>query len=162
MDSSLFSKQNVKFGLYIGVLAGVLEVLTFIPCLGFILGIIAWMVLGFGGYMTVVVKGGSKEKIGDVIKNALTLSIIPTVVVAIAGALAGIIGTLIFFPRVTFLDIGPSISDFIFAGGFGFVGAAIMVVFMFFFGAILSAYYPESKLPAGTRDMINKFKAMIA
>jgi hypothetical protein len=161
MTDSLFSKQNVKFGLYVGVVAGILAFLSFIPCLGFILSIVSWVVLLVAGYMTVVIKGGSKDKIADVIKNAVTLSLIPAAIVAIAGALSGVVGTLVFYPRVTFLDIGPTIADYMITGGFGFVGGAITVVFMFVFGAILAAYYPETKLPAGSRDMLNKFKAMV-
>lgn len=160
MNDSLLSKQNVKFGLTFGIPAGVLTVLSFIPCLGWVLNIIGWMIVFLGGYVVVMIKGGSKERMADAFRNAFMMSLIPALVVGLANALAGVIGVLFFFPRVAFLDIGPAFGDYFFSGGVGFVSAFIWVILFFILGSFLAVYYPETKLPTGLRDILNKFKSM--
>lgn len=157
--NDLMSKGNMKLGATFGVPAGVLTLLSFIPCIGWAFNIVAWLIILAGGYVTVMVKGGSKDKMSEVLKNSMMASIPAAVIVAIGSAVSSVLGTLFFFPRIAYFDIGPSITDFILPAVIAFVVAVIWVVVMFMVGSFIGVYYTEDKLPSNVRDLLNKFKS---
>ncbi|MEP7103624.1 MAG: hypothetical protein ABI721_02875 [Candidatus Dojkabacteria bacterium] len=154
----LLSKANMKLGATFGVPAAVLTLLSFIPCLGWIFSVVSWVVLLVGGYVTVMVRGGSKEQMSTAIKNSLFASIPAAILVGVASAISSVLSTLFFFPRIAYFDIGPSITDFIVPAVIGLVFSGLWVVVMFLVGSAISVYYPETNLPSNIRDMLNKFK----
>ncbi len=157
--NDLMSKSNLKLGATFGVPAGVLALLSFIPCIGWAFNIVAWLVILAGGYVTVMVKGGTKDQMSMVLKNSMMASIPAAVIVAVGSALSSVLGTLFFFPRIAYFDIGPSISDFIVPAVIAFVIAVVWVVVMFMVGSFVGVYVPETSLPSNVRDLLNRFKA---
>ncbi|MEO6729489.1 MAG: hypothetical protein ABIM99_06230 [Candidatus Dojkabacteria bacterium] len=157
--NDLMSKANMKLGGTFGLVAAVLVLLSFIPCIGFVFSIVAGLVLLAGGYVVVMVKGGTKDQLSPVLKNSLIASIPAAVVYAIAAAVSSILSTLFFFPRIAYFDIGPSIADFLIGAAGGFIGGAIWVVIAFLIGSFVGVYVPETSLPSSIRDILNKFKA---
>lgn len=155
----LVSKGNIKLGATFGVPAGVLTLLSFIPCIGWAFNVVAWLVIVAGGYVTVMVKGGTKENMSNVIKNSLMASLPAAVIVAVASAVSSVLGTLFFYPRIAYFDIGPSLTDFIIPAIIAFIVAVIWVVVMFIVGSAVGVYVTEDKLPSNVRDLLGKFKA---
>lgn len=156
--NDLMSKANLKLGATFGVPAGILILLSFIPCIGWAFSLVAWAVIVAGGYVTVMVRGGTKDQMSMVLKNAVIAALPAVVIVAIAGALSSVLGTLFFFPRIPYFDIGPSLMDFVLGAVGAVVWSLIWVLIAFIMGSVIGVYVPESGLPSNIRDLLAKFK----
>jgi hypothetical protein len=149
--NEMFSKQNIKTGLVFGVPVAIISFLGFIPFIGWFLGIFTWLILLCGGYVVIMIKGGSKEKLSEVITNSIMAAIPAAGVIIIGIVLSSVISALLYNSWFTFI-VGTIVS---------IVASVIETTVLFVAGSIFAVYFPEDKLAPGLRDLFVKAKEFI-